>query len=132
MSGHVLGRHDGHWAFTVGQRRGLRLAAPEPLYVLERRGAANEVVVGRREELVAASFVVRELLDRGLGDGSGPAGAAALPRRRCDGGRLGGWAPGAPACRWSSSAEAPAPGQSAVFYAEMWSWAAASWTGAPR
>ena len=115
-SGRVLGRHDGQWAFTVGQRRGLRLASSEPLYVLERRGAANQVVVGRRDELMADSFVVRELDDRGLGEGRGlcvqsryRAGAAAVAGVR----RLGG---GRAEVRLVAPVEAPAPGQSAVFY----------------
>jgi tRNA-specific 2-thiouridylase len=49
--GRELGRHDGYWGFTPGQRRGLGVAAPEPLYVLGTRPAANAVVVGPRESL---------------------------------------------------------------------------------
>ncbi|HEV8179248.1 MAG TPA: tRNA 2-thiouridine(34) synthase MnmA [Gaiellaceae bacterium] len=49
--GIVLGRHDGYWRFTPGQRRGLGLAAPEPLYVLGARPSANAVVVGPRAAL---------------------------------------------------------------------------------
>jgi tRNA-uridine 2-sulfurtransferase len=49
--GNELGTHDGYWRFTPGQRRGLGLAAPEPLYVLGTRRAANAVVVGPRESL---------------------------------------------------------------------------------
>jgi tRNA-uridine 2-sulfurtransferase len=49
--GHVLGRHDGHHKFTVGQRRGLRLSSPEPLYVLEKDGETGRVTVGPREAL---------------------------------------------------------------------------------
>ena len=37
----MLGRHDGHHGFTVGQRKGLRLAAPEPLYVLAKDAASQ-------------------------------------------------------------------------------------------
>src|SRR4051812_615405 len=51
--GRVLARHDGHEHFTVGQRRGLGLAAAEPLYVIEKDAAHNRVVVGRRSELGA-------------------------------------------------------------------------------
>lgn len=69
--GRVVGRHEGHWRFTIGQRRGLGVAAPEPLYVLERRAAHNEVVVGGAAELATSRLVVRGLVDRGLGDGSG-------------------------------------------------------------
>jgi tRNA-specific 2-thiouridylase len=49
--GHVLGRHDGHHNFTVGQRRGLKLSSPEPLYVLEKDGETGRVTVGPREAL---------------------------------------------------------------------------------
>ena len=115
-AGRVLGRHDGQWAFTVGQRRGLRLAAPEPLYVLERRGAANEVVVGTHRELMVQRFLVRELTDRGLDRGVGllvqsrykSAAAAVSGVRRLGSGR-------AEVCL-GELIEAPAPGQSAVFY----------------
>lgn len=69
--GAVLGGHEGHWRFTVGQRRGLGVSAPEPLYVVERRAAENEVVVGGREQLEVRSLRVRAAVDRGLGDGSG-------------------------------------------------------------
>jgi tRNA-specific 2-thiouridylase len=69
--GAVLGAHQGHWRFTVGQRRGLGVSAAEPLYVLERRAAENEVVVGGREQLEVRSLCVRDAVDRGLGDGDG-------------------------------------------------------------
>ncbi|MFL5959217.1 MAG: tRNA 2-thiouridine(34) synthase MnmA [Gaiellaceae bacterium] len=49
--GTQVGRHDGYWRFTPGQRRGLGVAATEPLYVLGTRPAANAVVVGPRESL---------------------------------------------------------------------------------
>ncbi len=50
-SGRVLGRHRGHHHFTVGQRRGLGVASPDPLYVLETDAVSNRVVVGGRDEL---------------------------------------------------------------------------------
>ncbi|MEA2391002.1 MAG: tRNA-uridine 2-sulfurtransferase [Solirubrobacteraceae bacterium] len=49
--GRVLGRHRGHEGYTVGQRRGIGLGGPEPLYVLATDAAANRVVVGPRAEL---------------------------------------------------------------------------------
>jgi tRNA-specific 2-thiouridylase len=49
--GAELGRHDGHWGFTPGQRRRLGVSAPEPLYVIGTRPAANAVVVGSRAAL---------------------------------------------------------------------------------
>jgi tRNA-uridine 2-sulfurtransferase len=59
-AGRVLGRHRGHHNFTVGQRRGLGIAAPEPLYVLETDAAANRVVAGPREELRVDRVLVRD------------------------------------------------------------------------
>lgn len=49
--GHTLGRHGGVAGYTVGQRRGLGIAASEPLYVLELRPETNEVVVGPEDAL---------------------------------------------------------------------------------
>jgi tRNA-uridine 2-sulfurtransferase len=49
-SGRVIGMHSGISGFTVGQRKGLGIAAAEPLYVLEIDGKTNRVVVGERDE----------------------------------------------------------------------------------
>ena len=51
--GSVLGRHGGHHTFTVGQRRGLGVAASEPLYVLQKDARRNRVVVGPRAALMS-------------------------------------------------------------------------------
>jgi tRNA-specific 2-thiouridylase len=45
-AGRELGRHSGHWRFTPGQRKGLGLAAPQPLYALSSDASTNSVVVG--------------------------------------------------------------------------------------
>jgi tRNA-specific 2-thiouridylase len=58
-SGAVLGEHDGHELFTVGQRRGVGLAAAEPLYVLAKEADGNRVVVGPRELLLTDRVHVR-------------------------------------------------------------------------
>jgi tRNA-uridine 2-sulfurtransferase len=57
--GSELGRHDGFWRFTPGQRRGLGLAAPEPLYVLATRPSSNAVVVGPRSALARTEVTAR-------------------------------------------------------------------------
>jgi tRNA-uridine 2-sulfurtransferase len=59
-AGRTLGRHRGHHNFTVGQRRGLGIAADAPLYVLETDAEANRVVVGSREELEVDRVLVRD------------------------------------------------------------------------
>jgi tRNA-uridine 2-sulfurtransferase len=57
--GSELGSHDGFWRFTPGQRRGLGVAAAEPLYVLGTRPSANAVVVGSRASLARSRVTVR-------------------------------------------------------------------------
>jgi tRNA-specific 2-thiouridylase len=51
QAGDVLGRHGGVHRFTVGQRKGLGIAATEPIYVLELRPAERKVIVGARPQL---------------------------------------------------------------------------------
>jgi tRNA-specific 2-thiouridylase len=57
--GRVLGRHRGHHGFTVGQRKGLGVAATEPLYVLATDARTNRVTVGPREALRTREVRVR-------------------------------------------------------------------------
>jgi tRNA-specific 2-thiouridylase len=57
-SGRELGRHEGFWRYTRGQRRGLGLAAGAPLYALETRPRTNTVVVGPRESLARTEVSV--------------------------------------------------------------------------
>lgn len=49
--GRVLGRHEGVAAYTIGQRRGLGLAAGRPLYVVDVDSERNTIMVGEAEEL---------------------------------------------------------------------------------
>ena len=53
--GRVLGHHRGQHRYTVGQRRGIGVAGPEPLYVLEKDPRSGRVVVGTRGELAASA-----------------------------------------------------------------------------
>jgi tRNA-specific 2-thiouridylase len=55
--GNVLGNHPGIHRFTVGQRKGLGLTAPHPLYVLELEAESRRVVVGTRDELGSRGLV---------------------------------------------------------------------------
>ena len=57
--GHELGRHDGFWRFTPGQRRGIGVAAAEPLYALRADSATNTLVVGPRGSLARSEVAVR-------------------------------------------------------------------------
>ena len=58
-AGRELGRHDGAWGFTPGQRKGIGVAAAEPLYVLRSDIRRNAVVVGPREALARRRVSVR-------------------------------------------------------------------------
>jgi tRNA-uridine 2-sulfurtransferase len=54
--GHELGKHDGYWRFTPGQRKGLGVAAPEPLYAIRSDATTNTVVVGPLEALARTTI----------------------------------------------------------------------------
>jgi tRNA-uridine 2-sulfurtransferase len=56
--GMQLGRHNGYWQFTPGQRRGLGVSSSEPLYALRSDAHTNTVVVGPREALSRTSIEV--------------------------------------------------------------------------
>lgn len=60
-SGEVLGHGEPYYRYTVGQRRGLGISAPERLYVLEVRPETNRVVVGGEDELYARGLTGERL-----------------------------------------------------------------------
>ncbi|MEO0712635.1 MAG: tRNA 2-thiouridine(34) synthase MnmA [Pseudomonadota bacterium] len=68
MDGRVLGSHEGVIHYTIGQRRGLGVAAGEPLYVVKIDAPSRRVMVGPREALLTASLTMEEL--NWLGDGT--------------------------------------------------------------
>jgi len=118
--GDRLGEHDGHFRFTVGQRRGLNVSSAERLYVLSIDPAANKVVVGGASDL---DSTVIEVSDLRFPSGIPPVGAFRA------GVRIRHRAPEVPATvspRGEGSARvvfdrpvrAAAPGQSCVFYRE--------------
>lgn len=59
LDGRLLGRHQGYWRFTIGQRRGLGVADAEPLYVIRLDPAANLVWVGPESALYGSDLVAR-------------------------------------------------------------------------
>jgi tRNA-specific 2-thiouridylase len=115
-AGRVVGRHDGVHQFTVGQRRGLRVAALEARYVLSVDARSARVTIGPAASLDQGSVVVDELIWRG-GLGAkrraqvqiryrhAPAPATVEP--------LGN---GRALVTFDTPERAPAPGQAAVFY----------------
>ncbi|MET1046331.1 MAG: tRNA 2-thiouridine(34) synthase MnmA, partial [Hyphomicrobium sp.] len=61
LDGRVLGRHDGIVHYTVGQRRGIKIPAAEPLYVVRLDASRNEVIVGPRSELTTSGLRLRNV-----------------------------------------------------------------------
>jgi tRNA-specific 2-thiouridylase len=59
--GKILGRHNGYWHFTPGQRKGLGVAASEPLYVLDVDAAHNEVIVGHYKQSLYSGCILNDL-----------------------------------------------------------------------
>ena len=119
-AGNVLGRHRGIAHFTVGQRKGIGVAAPEPLYVLSLDPAHRRVVVGPASALAQTRVPLGEM------NWLGPPLAAGNPVAVCA--KLRSAQPPVPATLYpaadSGDAElmfaappgAVAPGQAAVFY----------------
>ena len=115
-AGRSVGRHDGQHLFTVGQRRGLGVAAAEPLFVLAKDAPRNRVVVGPRDELAATRVSVENArLHR-------PGGRVRAVKLRYQakavGCRIGGNPPAGEHARLELSLDQPvdavAPGQTAV------------------
>ena len=59
-TGKILGHHDGFWQYTIGQRKGIGLAAPQPLYVIGIEPVKNIVYVGYKNELDAKSVELKD------------------------------------------------------------------------
>ena len=59
--GNVLGRHKGYVHYTIGQRRGLGIAAEHPLYVVDIRPDTNTVVLGKNEDLFSRELIANKI-----------------------------------------------------------------------
>lgn len=58
--GKVVGKHTGLWNYTPGQRRGLGVAAAEPLYVVKLDAEKNRVIIGSKNECLTDTFSVTD------------------------------------------------------------------------
>jgi len=124
-SGAVLGTHRGLVHYTVGQRRGLGIAAPEPLYVLALEPERNRLVVGVRADLDVLGIECADFRspwpafpDSGRGTVDGRPVTAQV-RYRHRGVPVAAWSRrgGALSVTLSAPARGVAPGQSLVLYA---------------
>ena len=117
--GVVVGEHSGVHHFTVGQRRGLGVSAPEPLYVIETKPAEKRVVIGRNDELLRGSMNVAGINWISIAPPSEPVRAQVKIRNR----HVAAAATIVPSSdpervevRFADAQRAVTPGQGAVFY----------------
>lgn len=61
INGKVLGKHQGFPNYTIGQRKGLGIALGEPMYVVRIDAEKNQVVLGRKEDLLTKTCYARDL-----------------------------------------------------------------------
>ena len=117
-SGEVVGRHDGISNFTVGQRKGLGVSSPSPLYVLHIDPASHRVTVGADAELGTRSLRAHRLNWISIPELTAPMRVRAKIRHRHEPA----WATLEPAgadellATFDEPQRAVTPGQSAVFY----------------
>ena len=118
--GQVLGRHRGVWNYTIGQRKGLGIAHPVPLYVTAIDAKNNRLVVGPEEETYTRSCLAR---DCAWGMVERLAAPAEVQVKVRSGGRfvraeISPLDKGRTRIAFAEPVASVAPGQSAVFYHE--------------
>jgi len=118
LEGRPVGRHQGTIGFTIGQRKGLGVAAEAPLYVVGIDARSNTVLVGPESALMARSVVVGDL---SWVSGRPPDGVLAVTCKvrynmRIVPGEIGPLPDGLWRLEFARADRAPTPGQAAVFY----------------
>jgi tRNA-specific 2-thiouridylase len=118
--GRVLGEHSGVHRFTVGQRRGLGVAAGEPLYVIATEPATRRVVIGSNDDLLRASMQVKDVNWISIAPPAASVRAEVKIRNKHAAAPATLIPTSDPACidvRFDEPQRAVTPGQAAVFYA---------------
>jgi len=117
-AGEVLGTHAGVQHFTVGQRRGLGIAAPRPLYVLQIDPTSRRVTVGEEDQLWAEGFEARDVNWIAWSELEKPIEATVKIRYRHEPApaRIEPLGPAEARVRFEMPQRAITPGQAAVFY----------------
>jgi tRNA-specific 2-thiouridylase len=118
-AGRVLGEHAGVHHFTIGQRRGLRVAAAEPLYVIATNPAEQKVVVGRNDDLLRGRLTAKDVNWISIPPIDGPVRAEVKIRNRHIAAPATLYPTSDPArveLRFDEPQRAVTPGQAAVFY----------------
>jgi tRNA-specific 2-thiouridylase len=118
--GQVRGEHSGVHHFTVGQRRGLRVAAGEPLYVIATKPAEQLVVIGRNEDLLRARLIAKDVNWISIAPIQAPTRAQVKIRNKHQAADATLYPAGSPdrvEVHFDEPQRAVTPGQGAVFYA---------------
>jgi len=117
VDGRVLGRHEGFWRFTVGQRKGLRIAHPTPLFVVQVDPEQDTVWVGGEPDLLSPELTAR---DASWCAAEPPTPLACQAKIRSRGPEVPAWVEplgqGRVRVRFEQPQRAVAPGQAVVFY----------------
>ncbi|MFA5467771.1 MAG: tRNA 2-thiouridine(34) synthase MnmA [Sphaerochaetaceae bacterium] len=118
--GHILGSHDGYWNYTIGQRRGLKVSAERPLYVVALDAQLNRVIVGYEEETFKEKLLAENLNWIAIDGLTEPLEAQAKIRStaKAQPVLLTPAAEGRVEVSFTQSQKAITPGQSVVFYRE--------------
>jgi len=61
INGEILGKHEGIINYTVGQRKGIKIAAKNPLYVVKIEADTNSIIVGSKDSLVIKNIELRNI-----------------------------------------------------------------------
>lgn len=117
-AGEVIGRHQGIHRYTVGQRKGLGIAAPQPLYVVQVDARENRVVVGSSDDLLKNEMVVRRINWISIEELTEPLRVTVKIRSRAEEApaTLRSGDEGAVIVTFDEPQRAVTPGQAAVFY----------------
>ena len=115
--GRLLGRHRGLEGYTVGQRRGLGIPAPEPFYVIDIQPELNRVVLGHRQELLSPGLTASRM-NWLITPPAGEIEAVAVIRYRHPGvrARITPRSDGSVQVAFQTPQSAVAPGQAVAFY----------------
>jgi len=117
-AGDVIGRHQGIHRYTVGQRRGIGVSSPDPLYVVRVDAKNNRVVVGSSDDLLKKEMTVEGVNWIAIEDLIEPIRVAVKIRSRAEEAQavVSKREDGAVAVTFDEAQRAVTPGQAAVFY----------------
>ncbi len=117
-AGAVIGLHQGIHRYTVGQRRGLGISAPDPLYVIRIDAKSNRVVVGNSDDLLKQEMIVERVNWIAIEDLTEPIRLAVKIRSRADeaAATASKREDGSVLVTFDEAQRAVTPGQAAVFY----------------